>query len=131
MVASVPVVGSVTLVVFEVVSVREYAPDVMNALAVVRLPDRDIDRDALFMFRVSVRSSEQLELDVMIKSPAPASVIFGDVRVLFVRVSVVALPTKVSVDTGSVIVIAEATLALRCTVVCSVAPRAITIEVPS
>src|SRR3989338_2207222 len=99
----VPVVGSVTSVAPVVVKVRELLPEVMNALARVRLPARFTVRAASFNVRVKVLPAARFSVLASVRSNAPVPVeriprdvrasavpplISGEVRVLLVNVVV-------------------------------------------
>src|ERR1700731_5372984 len=125
-VASVPLVGSVTLVEPVVVRVSELAPLVMKAAASVKLPPSFTVRAALTMSIVSVRPAVKVVLDVaaivtsnaadvsrMARPVKPVSLppaivgvlIAGLVSVLLVKVSVPVSDARVSVPVGNVIVL--------------------------
>ena len=115
--ARVPEVGSVTLVEPVVVSVSALAPEVVKAAAVVRFPAKFTVRAASFSVSVRVLPAVRFSVLARVKSKAPEPVdriprpvravcvpplMVGEVRVLLVKVSVVARPTRVSVSVGRV-----------------------------
>lgn len=115
---NVPEVGNVTLVAPVVVNVKEFAPEVIKSAAIVRLPLNFSVLAALTKSSVSVLPAVNAVDDVaaiVTSNAAEVSLIpklviavcvppfmVGLVRVLLVNVSVVALPTSVSVDVGRV-----------------------------
>jgi hypothetical protein len=67
--------------------------------------------------------------DVNTPTPVGVPAMTGLVRVLFVRVSVVVLPTKVSVVVGKVSVVVPATLGASNVIVPDVFPAIITLDI--
>lgn len=115
---NVPEVGNVTLVAPVVVNVKEFAPEVIKSAARVKLPLNLSVLAALTRSNVNVLPAVSAVDDVVAivtSNAAEVSLIpklviavcvppfmVGLVNVLFVNVSVVARPTKVSVEVGRV-----------------------------